>query len=371
MIKASNYPGFRATLKLPRLLSEHARRTLIHKSKNVTEKKLEITGMSENVNTTMNGSQTLSCFNNPTAEKIGKTFFYSSIFLVSLAGNIVIAMIVYKTKPMRKPINFLIVNMAMSDLMYPIFLIPMSIQGVYIDSWMIDGPLGQALCKLVFFLTHASGLVSILSLVLIAVDRCGAVVFPLRSPPISSKLCPFFILTTWIIAMVVGSPYLFAMKLVKYPRGLECEMHWNEVFGETLLFKNYFVAFSFVFIFIPLVLIAILYITILLKLKSQKIPGEQSANTVKAEQRRQRERNVLKMAIAIVLGFAICWLPFIIVYLLVVFASDIMMSCSFQYLYSFAFLMLSANCALNPCLCFIFSSNFREGLKALLRKMTF
>ena len=322
--------------------------------------------MSENVNTTMNGSQSSGCFNNPTAEKIGKTFFYSSIFLVSLAGNTVIAIIVYKTKPMRKPINFLIVNMAMSDLMYPIFLIPMSIQGVYIDSWMIDGPLGQALCKLVFFLTHASGLVSILSLVLIAVDRCGAVVFPLRSPPISSKLCPFFILTTWIIAMVVGSPYLFAMKLVKYPHALECQIQWDDVFGETLSFKNYFVAFSVVFIFIPLVLIAILYITILLKLKSQNIPGEQSAN-IEAEQRRQRGRNVLKMAIAIVFGFVVCWLPIVIIYLLRFFSSDSMMSCGFQYFNSLAFLMLSANCAINPCICFFFSSNFREGLKTLLK----
>jgi len=323
--------------------------------------------MSENVNsTTINGSQPLSSFDDPTAERIGKTFFYCSILLVSLAGNTAIGIIVYKTKIMRKPINFLIVSMAMSDLLYPIFLIPMSIQGLYVESWMIGGPLGQATCKLVYFLTHASGLVSILSMVQIAVDRFGAVVFPFRSPPISSKLCPFFILSTWIIATVVGSPFLFAMKLVEYPGGLECKMLWNEVFGESFSFKNYFVAFSVVSIFIPLVLIAILYIIIFLKLKSQKITGEQSAN-IEAEQRRQRERNVLKMAIAIVLGFVVCWLPFIIMFLLLFFASNIVMSSSFQYFISFAFLMLSANCAINPCMCFIFSSNYREGLKTLLR----
>ena len=59
-----------------------------------------------------------------------------------------------------------------------------------------------------------------------------------------------------------------------------------------------------VFNFIPLGLIAILYIIIYLKLKSHKIPGEQLANVGK--QRQQRERNVLKMTIAIVLGFAVC-----------------------------------------------------------------
>ena len=80
--------------------------------------------MSENLNTTMNETQRTSSFDNPAAEKIGKTFAYCLIFIVSLAGNTVIGIIVYKTKTMRKPINFFIVNMAMSDLLVPIFLIP-------------------------------------------------------------------------------------------------------------------------------------------------------------------------------------------------------------------------------------------------------
>ena len=141
-------------------------------------------------------------------------------------------------------------------------------------------------------------------------------------------------------------------------------MHWNEVFGESSSFKNYFVSFLVVFIFIPFVLIAALYIIIFLKLKSRKIPGEQSAKA--EEKRRQRERNVSKMAIAIVSGFAICWLPVIIRNFLVFFASNIMMSCGFQYFSSVAFLMANTSCAINPCICFIFSRNYREGLKTLL-----
>ena len=321
--------------------------------------------MSATLNTTMNGTQTLSCYN-LTAEKIGKTFFYCLIILVSLSGNTVIGVIVYKTKTMRKPINFLIVNMAMSDLLFPIFLIPRAIQMIYIDSWLIGGPLGQALCKLVSFPIDVSSSVSIQSLVLIAVDRFGAVVFPLRSPLISSKLCTFFILATWIVAMTVLSPYLFAFNLSEYAGELRCQMQWKKAFGESSSFKNYFVSILVINIFIPFVLIAILYIIIFLKLKSQKIPGEQSAN-IEAEHRRQRERNVLRMAIAIVLGFAICWLPFIIRHLLNFYASDIVMSCGFQYFSSFASMMATGNCAINPCIYFIFSSNYREGLKNLLR----
>ena len=62
-------------------------------------------------------------------------------------------------------------------------------------------------------------------------------------------------------------------------------------------FKSYFVVISVVFILIPLVLIAILPFHLF---KAQV--AEQFANT-ETEQRRQRERNVIKMATAIVLGF--------------------------------------------------------------------
>jgi len=78
----------------------------------------------------MNGSELSSCFD-PTAEKIGKSFAYCLIFLVSLSGNTVIGIIVYKAKVMRKAINFSIVNMAMSDLLLATFVIPRIVQILY------------------------------------------------------------------------------------------------------------------------------------------------------------------------------------------------------------------------------------------------
>ncbi|CAH3193973.1 unnamed protein product [Porites evermanni] len=70
----------------------------------------------------------------------------------------------------------------------------------------------------------------------------------------------------------------------------------------------YRLAISTIFIFIPVLLVA-LYSIILIKLKKQAHPGEQSANA--EEQRTRRNRNVLKMAIAIVLAF-FHWTPYVI-----------------------------------------------------------
>ena len=318
------------------------------------------------MNTTTNGS---SCSTqlNPTAQKIGETFAYCLIFVVSLVGNSFIAVIVYKTQTMRKPINYFITNMAMSDLLFPIFLFPRNLTDLYVDyQWLISGPLGQALCKLVHFLASVSSFVSIQSLVLIAVDRLGAVVFPLRSPLISSKLCPFFILATWIVALALSSPHVFAHKIVEYADGVvSCDMQWSEAFGESSSEVNYFLSGYVVFLHIPISLLIILYSIIVIKLKTQKIPGEQSNNA--EEQRAKRNRNVLKMAIVIVVGFLLCWIPLSMTHLLLVFERDRWYNCDIRLFYEIVYFMAVSNSAINPCICFIFSGNYRQGLKRLLK----
>ena len=135
----------------------------------------------------------------------------------------------------------------MSDLLYSIFLLPQRLTELYVDSWPIGGSHGQALCKMFPLIIDVSTVVSILSLVLIAVERFGAVVFPLGSLLVSSKRCSFFIPTTWIVAVAISSPYLFAFKLVEYPEKLACERRWSEAFGESSSDANFFLAVIVVF----------------------------------------------------------------------------------------------------------------------------
>ena len=320
--------------------------------------------MSANVTATMNGRQSMSSCFNPTATRIGETFAYCLLFLVSLVGNTLVAMIVFKTKTLRKPINFLIVNMAMSDMLVPTFLFPRELVLTYTRSWVIGGPLGQVLCKLSIFASNLSFTVSIQSLVVIAVDRFGAVMFPLRSPLINSKRCRVFILATWIIAIAIFFPNLFASKVIESPEELACVTDWKGVLGEALSYKNFVLVMQVVIFCVPLVFITILYSAITLKIKSQKIPGEQSTNT--REKRLKRERNVLKLSVAIVLGFALCWLPLSIKWFML-FNSDrtITSSCGFYYFSSVSLFLAMSNCAINPWICICFGGNYRQGLKNL------
>ncbi|XP_073249419.1 QRFP-like peptide receptor [Porites lutea] len=318
------------------------------------------------MNSTANGSSgSWSCFNF-TAWKIGGTVTYCLIFIVSLVANSLIVAIVYKTPNLRKPINFFIANMASSDLLFPVFWIPWNLSYLHANSFLIGGQLGQALCKLLAFCNNVSFAVSIQNLVLIAVDRFGAVVFPLRSPLIRSKLCPFFILATWIVAAAVNSPDLFTFELVEYTEGTWCVMEWEKAFGESSSVASFELAYLILFIYIPVLLLVILYSIIVIKLKTQAHPGEQSANT--QQQRNRRNRNVLQMSIAIVTVFVLCWLPFSTNILIIQYRdSSTHLSCSFWIYYEVAFYMANAYCAINPVICFMFSNNYRKALKRLIK----
>ena len=120
----------------------------------------------------------------------------------------------------------------------------------------------------------------------------------------------------------------------------------------------------FVLMAVSFASIVILYSLILFKLKSQKTPGEQSVNAVK--QREKRKRNVLRMAVAIVTGFVVCWGPSNIMPLLNAFVWNNSFSCEIAGYWLITLFMTYANCAVNPYICFAFSGKYRESLKGLL-----
>ena len=253
------------------------------------------------------------------------------------------------------------VNMAISDLLFTIFLSPLSLVEMQANFWVIGDSLHQTLCKISLFLLIVSATVSIQSLILITVYRFGAVVVPIRFPLISKSYGPFFIIATRIVAIAANSAYLFSFKVVV-----------NEHLGGMVMCTiqkssaNYYLLSNFIaFFYIPFVLLTILYAIILIKLKQHAHPGEPSAKAEK--QRSRKNRNVLKMAIVIVFAFFLCWIPFITNRTILHFApnSSIWYSCNFLLYDNFTYFMAAANCAINPMICLIFSSNYRQSLKKL------
>ena len=307
------------------------------------------------MNITANGSNFWSCSSliNLSAWRTGEIISYSLILVVSLIGNSLIGLIVYKTPNMRKPINYLITNMAMSDLLFPLFTIPPLLAELQYG-WFISGPLGLALCKLFVYLPFVSYRVSGQSHILIAVDRFVAVVFPLRSPLIGPKWFPLIITATWIVALTLHTPVLVSAKVFYDQDGMFCGYFLIEAWPSVAAIT-----------YITIVLLVILYSIILIKLKLQAPPGDQSTNVEK--QRKRKNKNVLRMIIVIFLAFLFCYVPHTTARLIMTLNYSVWYSCSFELFTIFAHFMYTANCAVNPFICLIFSSNYRQGLRKLLK----
>ena len=250
-----------------------------------------------------------------------------------------------------------IANMAMSDLLFPIVLFPVRLTNLHVDSWRIGSTLGQALCKIHPFLADFSRLVSIQSLVLITVDRFAAVVVPLRSPLISRKVCRCLIVGTWILAAAFHWPDLLIFKLVEFQEGKWC-VNRMQLFRETSSSGSYALSISIFSFYIPFVILVIFYSIILIKLKKQAHPGVQSASA--EEQRTRRNRNVLKMAVAIVVAFFICWIPFYFV------PENKLDFCKFWVSDNVTLLIAYTSCAINPIICLTFTRNYRQALRRLV-----
>ena len=162
--------------------------------------------------------QNLECIyaSDSTVEKNSKIWAYYVILLGSLFGNVFIIAIVYKNRDLHKTINYYIVNMAVSDLIFPFMSLPVQLGQIQADSqhWPISGILGLMFCKLFYFASLLSIQVSAQSLVWIAVDRFVAVVFPLKLGLISKTIRTIAIVSTWIFAGFLNSPSLIVAELV-------------------------------------------------------------------------------------------------------------------------------------------------------------
>lgn len=116
-------------------------------------------------NTTDANEQGMSCIltEDPMEAKICKALAYSLLLVFSLLGNTLIIMVVCRDDKMKTTTNLLIVNMAVSDLLVPIFAMPRANVEIFYGNlrWLIDGAFGEALCKLTaFFSRYFDGSIS-------------------------------------------------------------------------------------------------------------------------------------------------------------------------------------------------------------------
>ncbi|XP_078354337.1 QRFP-like peptide receptor [Oculina patagonica] len=322
--------------------------------------------------TTLGQQNSTSCiFVSSTAETISRVCAYCVILLISLLENTFIIIIVYKHRDLRKTVNYFIVNMAVSDLVFSLVLIPLQITRLVTGSshWAVSGVLGAIFCKLYHFLRPVSLQVSAQSLVWIAIDRFVAVVFSIKLGLISTKIRTAAIISTWIVAGLFNFPKLIITGLdehgnKRYCSGVKKELIFpnQESIAARVWCKAVF------FRIVPLFLTTVLYTAIAIVLKKQNKALADTASKVQRhslKKRRQSSKQAVKMTAVVVVLFYICVIPSTLL--------DLERfinwtpSCAFRKVFKpMARFMYYSSCIVNLVICLSFVQSYRRGLRNIL-----
>lgn len=125
------------------------------------------------------------------------------IIVVTIVGNILVCIAVCLVRKLRRPCNYLLVSLAVSDLCVAILVMPMALLYEIFGQW-IFGPL---LCDLWVSFDVLSCAASILNLCMISVDRYYAITKPLeygvKRTPRRMMLC---VTLVWLAAACISLP---------------------------------------------------------------------------------------------------------------------------------------------------------------------
>ncbi|XP_068720979.1 neuropeptide Y receptor type 1-like isoform X1 [Montipora capricornis] len=342
--------------------------------------------MSENstaaspTNNSSNATTIIGCSAHSEPEKAFQVTAYCIIILVSVIGNVLIIFVFSKHKPLRVSINYFVVNMAFSDLFSPFTVMPVQIASILkgSDAFLVDSPLalGNALCKLIYFLPDVSVYVSIQSLLLLSIDRFIAVVFPLKAKLISSKMRIGGIVCTWIVAISVHAPYFYTLRLVydETSQSHTCKHDWG--FNHNSTHSSFLTGMFITFFLVPVCILAIAYSTIAWTIKRRHHQAKK-LSTNSSGRSYQKTRQVIGLSLAILAAFIICIGPMLVLMFVIIFVWNWKMpsTCAFRNVVFVAHFLLHSWPAINPCSCFAFGKKYqnalRHTLKGLFRNDTF
>ncbi|KAM6893945.1 2-oxoglutarate receptor 1-like [Xenentodon cancila] len=218
---------------------------------------------------------------------------YSLIFIVGLVGNVTsISIYLTKLRPWKSS-NIIMINLAVTDLLYVLTLPFLVYYYSNKDSWM----LGDFMCRFVRFGFHFHLYGSILFLTCVAVFRFVVVIQPLRAAQIQKKFWGIIACSAvWIIAAAEVAPMLPIISVSNKNNKIYCLDFANTIpISAVRTYSWLLTAIGFA---LPLVVVFICYIGVV----KQLARGPNSSSSCRMRARR--------VTVLILVVFVMCFLPY-------------------------------------------------------------
>ena len=275
------------------------------------------------------------------------SFTLSVIFcLIATIGNsfIILAVIKDPLKRLHTPFNYFLVNLAVCNLIVGVLVMTVSAYAHYQEA---SGYLEDFLAPFLHLSTFICGTASILSLVALTVDRYTAIIHPIEYRQyLSWNHCCIVTVTIWVLSLSI--PFLY------YEFG----------------YINYLMFYAHSSILIAILVICFVYRRVIAHLNRQTeelqkiLPLNSKEGNKFRMKRLEREKNVTKTLLVIMLAFIGTYIPVVTMIYVLQFCNTC--NCNFLHvLRDFQYLLGIANSCVNPFICTIRMNQFKKSILAL------
>ncbi|KAG6460179.1 hypothetical protein O3G_MSEX011817 [Manduca sexta] len=300
------------------------------------------------------------------------TIIYTLIFITGVMGNIFTCIVIVRNKSMHTATNYYLFSLAMSDLLLLISGMPQEIYSIW-SKWPYV--FGHTFCVIRGLAAETSTNASVLTITLFTIERYLAICHPFVSHQMSKlSRATKHVILLWMVALGSALPQALQFGIRNHKGVTMC-------LQTRVIIENSFEISTFVFFFTPMVIITVLYLLIGLKLRETSITKEQNQKDFQSSKythniRRkhgQSTRRVIRMLVAVVIAFFICWAPFHAQRLVAIYGttedhlakSPILLSVYSLLTYTSGVFYYMSTC-INPIFYHIMSNKFRDAFKSTM-----
>ncbi|XP_077999682.1 substance-P receptor-like [Glandiceps talaboti] len=238
----------------------------------------------------------------PNSDQVIMTSAFTVNMFLSIVGNVILLCALLGGRKVGTNLSAFIVNLALADLTMAIFCMPFTFPTIMLGYWIFGTPM----CHIVIFLQHVSVIVSIGTSTAVGIDRYIVVMYPLRSKftKIRMKIIIFMI---WLVAILLSLIQAVLTTISQVSWDSTVYYFCSEWYPSETFAKVWEVFFLLITYFIPLAILTYTYTRVARRLWGRNLPG--NADATRDRNHARSKRKVVKMLVAIVVMFALCWLP--------------------------------------------------------------
>ncbi|XP_078582783.1 putative G-protein coupled receptor 19 [Branchiostoma floridae x Branchiostoma japonicum] len=226
------------------------------------------------------------------------------LWVASVLGNVLVCIVVYRSRRLQSTTNYFVVSLACSDLLVAFMCMPFVLGRVVTNRWVFGGPM----CSVVRFVQFTCPGATVYVLLSIAIDRFYTIIYPL-SFKVSRTKAKQMIVLAWLFSALLAAPCFYFFRTEDVSSKTLCPTYYPGDWRGVL----YMAAVFTVDYLVPIVLIILLYTRVVKHIWTIGVGGrklQRTKNTVPAT-----KVKTIKMLLVVNAVYLLTWSPFFLLHL--------------------------------------------------------